>query len=238
MSIPKIEDALAELETLTGEIRVKLHLAGMNANDVWNTKLEPRLFEARKNARVAKEASKAVIHDTIAAFRSFQSEHLEARNPMSVADIMTREVRTCSASDSLNRAAQLMWENDCGALPVVDAEGKAIAMITDRDICMAAYTQGQALTTALVSTAASRGIETVRETDSVDTAEALMEKHQIRRVPVVDADGKPIGLVSMNDLARRAYPVGRKHDGLAADAVVRTLAAICRPSAPHAQAAE
>ena len=51
---------------------------------------------------------------------------------------MTRQARTCSPSDSLNTVAELIWENDCGCIPVVDADGMAIAMVADRDICMAA----------------------------------------------------------------------------------------------------
>lgn len=76
MAIPikeQINDALAELETVTDEIRVRLHLAGMDANDVWSMELEPRLLEARKHAHEATIASKAAIKDTIAAFRGFQS---------------------------------------------------------------------------------------------------------------------------------------------------------------------
>lgn len=67
----QIDEALAELESVTDEIRVKLHLAGMDANDAWNKTLEPRLLQARDHAREAKEASKAAIRDTVKAFREF-----------------------------------------------------------------------------------------------------------------------------------------------------------------------
>lgn len=67
----QIEEALSELETVTDEIRVKLHLAGMDANDAWNKTLEPRLLEAREHAREAKDASKAAIRDTVKAFKEF-----------------------------------------------------------------------------------------------------------------------------------------------------------------------
>jgi len=160
------------------------------------------------------------------------------RKTMNVGEMMTRQVRTCAPSDSLNTAAQLMWENDCGAIPVVDGEGKAVAMITDRDICMAAYTQGQPLWNMLVSSAASHGIVTVRESESLDAVETLMQKHQIRRIPVVDAEGKPVGIVSMSDLARRAHTGHHKHNGLSADTIVRTLAAVCQPTPQQAHAAE
>jgi hypothetical protein len=70
----QIEETLAELESVADEIRVKLHLAGMDANALWNEKLEPRLLDARKHAREAKDASKAAIDDTIAAFRGFHQK--------------------------------------------------------------------------------------------------------------------------------------------------------------------
>jgi CBS domain-containing protein len=157
---------------------------------------------------------------------------------MKIEQIMTRDVRTCRPDDSLNQAAQLMWESDCGALPVIDAEGRAIAMITDRDICMAAYTQGQPLWNMTVSSAASRDMVTAKASDSLDDAEALMQTHQVRRIPVVDDSGRPIGIVSMNDLARHAHvKVPSRADGLSADSIVRTLAGVCRPS-PAAHVAE
>lgn len=68
----QVDDVLSELETVVGEIQVKLHLAGMDANDVWNKQLEPRLLDARRHAREAKEASKAAVERTLEALREFQ----------------------------------------------------------------------------------------------------------------------------------------------------------------------
>ncbi len=66
-----LEHALAELESVADEIRVKLHLAGMEATSTWSEKLEPRLFEARVHAREAKDASKAAIDQAVKAFKEF-----------------------------------------------------------------------------------------------------------------------------------------------------------------------
>jgi hypothetical protein len=66
-----VDEALDELEALGDEIRVKLHLAGLDATTMWNERLEPQLFQARAHAREAKEASRAVIHDTLKAFKDF-----------------------------------------------------------------------------------------------------------------------------------------------------------------------
>ena len=149
---------------------------------------------------------------------------------MKLEQLMSLDLRTCSPSDTLDCAARIMWERDCGFVPIV-ASDRAVGVITDRDICMAAYTQGQPLGSMLVSSASSHGIMTARESDSIDAAEAMMQKHQLRRIPVVDANGKPIGIVSMNDLARHAQRGGRRPDGLSAESIVRTLAAVCQPSA-------
>jgi len=64
---------------------------------------------------------------------------------MNASDVMTKTVRSCSAGDSLQRAAQLMWEGDCGSVPVVDSDNRVVGILTDRDIAMAAYTQGRPL---------------------------------------------------------------------------------------------
>ncbi len=148
---------------------------------------------------------------------------------MKVAQVMTRGVATCNSRDSVAKPAQIMWENDCGCVPVVDDDGRAVGMITDRDICMAAYTQGEPLANIPVSRAASYHLVAVLEDDGLDRAQSLMQKHQIRRIPVTDDRGRPIGMLSMNDLARRA--VGGERNGVAAETVVRTLAAVSLPSA-------
>ena len=57
---------------------------------------------------------------------------------MKVRDLMTRDVKSCNASSILRSAAQIMWDNDCGTVPIVDHAGRFIDMLTDRDICMAA----------------------------------------------------------------------------------------------------
>jgi CBS-domain-containing membrane protein len=70
------------------------------------------------------------------------------------------------------------------------------------------------------------------KTDPVDMVEALMQRVRVRRVPVLDKEGRLMGIVSMNDLARHAHrSIGRKADGLGGDSIVQTLAAVCEPRA-------
>lgn len=147
---------------------------------------------------------------------------------------MKTEVGACRPFDSVDRSAKLMWERDCGAVPVVDQEGRAIAMLTDRDICMAALTQGRSLAEIHVSSAMSRRLWSCHPQDDVKEAEKMMRAHQVRRLPVVDADGKLVGVLSISDLARVAVSSkgGRaKKSAVAASEVGQTLGAISSPPA-------
>jgi CBS domain-containing protein len=147
---------------------------------------------------------------------------------MNASELMTTSVKSCSNDDTLQRAAQLMWENDCGAVPVVDGDNRVVGIVTDRDICMAAYTQGRPLGQIPISSAMSKQVYSVREGDPLEVVATLMQHAQVRRLPVLDAQGCLRGIVSMNDLARRTHLSGQKN-GLIGDGIVQTLAAICAP---------
>lgn len=146
---------------------------------------------------------------------------------MYVSEIMSTNVACCHSEDSDSRAAQLMWENDCGVLPVVDAAGCAIGMVTDRDLCMAAYTRGRALTDLRVGDAMSHAVVACKQQDSVEEALRTMHRHRVRRLPVLDADLRVIGLLSMNDVVRAAGRGTRRDRKVLMDSALETLAAIC-----------
>lgn len=86
---------------------------------------------------------------------------------MQVKQIMSQPVATCRSNDPLHIAAQRMWDSDCGVVPVVNDEGCAVAMITDRDICMAAYTQGKPLAEIEVRSAMSHELYSCGPNDSL-----------------------------------------------------------------------
>jgi CBS-domain-containing membrane protein len=163
----------------------------------------------------------AIIGGTLSAKRRPESE-----DEMNVADVMTRPAYTCSPHEPLSRAAQLMWDQDVGAVPVVDREARAIAMITDRDICMAAFTQNRPMSELRVQQAMSKVVYTCHPEDRLSAAERTMRVHRVRRLPVVDDAGRILGTLSINDIcrARAAAALG----GLSAD-VVTTLATIGKP---------
>jgi len=149
---------------------------------------------------------------------------------MIVSDLMTPAVKSCGIHDNLDRAARIMWENDCGIVPMIDGERRVLGMITDRDICMAAYTRGHELSRIPVSTAMAKKIHAVHENDRIEVAEGLMQRAQVRRLPVLDREGRLKGILSMNDLVRHAnLSAGRKAGGLGSDSIAQTLAAICEP---------
>ncbi len=125
-----------------------------------------------------------------------------------ICDVMSTRVHTCSMDDMLDRAARIMSEHACGAVPVVDRQGHAIAMVTDRDICMTALACQRLLSQIPVMTAASRRMYAAQTSDTLDFAHELMCKHRVRRLPVVDADGHLIGIVSIADLVRAARACG------------------------------
>jgi len=121
----------------------------------------------------------------------------------------------------------LMWENDCGAIPVVDDGDHLVGMLTDRDICMSAYTQGSPLHAIPVHNAMAREVFACGPNDTLEQAEQLMAEKRIRRIPIVDDDNQPLGVLSINDIARHAA-AARKKNGLEHE-VTQTLAAIGKP---------
>ncbi|MEM1025208.1 MAG: CBS domain-containing protein [Myxococcota bacterium] len=121
---------------------------------------------------------------------------------MRVDEIMTTPVTTCRQTDSLNRAAQLMWEGGFKCLIVIDEGGKAIGVVTDRDICMAAYTQGRLLEHIQVEVAMAHEVFSCLDSDFIEEAERMMDEHQVRRLPVLDVDRTPVGILSSADIAK------------------------------------
>lgn len=148
---------------------------------------------------------------------------------MNVDDLMSNQVESCRMHDSLARAAQIMWDHDCGCVPVVDDERRVVAMVTDRDICMAALSQGRTLNEMNVESAASTAVVATRPDSTIESAEALMKQNQVRRIPVTDRGGRLVGILSMNDITRRVQRTTTRPDGLSGDLIAETFAAIGAP---------
>src|SRR5687767_14540394 len=121
---------------------------------------------------------------------------------MRVKDIMTSNASCIRASDSLSAAAKVMWDCDCGAVPVIDESSRVIGMITDRDICMSCWTQDRSPGALQVSQSMSRELYRCSPEDSLASAESIMRSKQVRRLPVTDEQGRLAGIISLADLVK------------------------------------
>ncbi len=146
---------------------------------------------------------------------------------MKVEAIMAREVHCCGPETNLAAAAKMMWDSDCGILPILNPEGKVLGVVTDRDICMSAATKNKPPSGITVWESITPRAYTCRVTDDVQSAMDIMRRHQVRRLPVVDEDGVLQGIVSTNDLILRAGETkGTAPPELSIIEVMRTLKAI------------
>jgi CBS domain-containing protein len=126
---------------------------------------------------------------------------------MKASDIMTSSPCCCSSSDSLQDVARTMRDNDCGAVPVVD-DGCVVGIVTDRDLAVRALADGMSADVK-VGDFITRDPQCCAADDDIRDVERLMADNQIRRVPVVNADGSCVGIVSQADLARAAFDGSR-----------------------------
>jgi CBS domain-containing protein len=153
---------------------------------------------------------------------------------MKVERLMTRDVTTCRPDDTLNDAARVMWERDCGFVPITagEASRRVVGIVTDRDVCIAAYTRGQALGQIRIRDVMSTGIRSCRPADDLAAAEATMRACQIHRLPVVDEADQLLGVISLADIAREAArEAGSRRQEVTAAEIGETLAAIRQPRA-------
>ncbi len=160
---------------------------------------------------------------------------------MKVSELMTRQVATVRAGDSASTAARLMWDGDCGALPVLDDDGRPRAMVTDRDLSMTAMFQDRPMSAILVSEAMSKSLASCGPDDNVIDAERTMRRNQLRRLPVMDSEGRLVGILALADIVRatgrdNGKPSGRgsRRSETIPDEVAATLADICSPRQPSA----
>lgn len=153
---------------------------------------------------------------------------------MKVVEIMTREVRNCSPEDDLAKVGRTMGEVGCGVLPVATARGQVIGVLTDRDICLALADLDRPASQVLVREVMHGGAYACRPGDDVETALFEMARHKVRRLPVLGAEGRLEGILSLDDIAVHARPVaGEGFDGPFFVDVARTLRSICEHPGPR-----
>lgn len=152
---------------------------------------------------------------------------------MRVEEIMRREVMTCSPESTLAEAVRRMAEADCGVLPVVDDGARVVGMVTDRDICVTLGLRDRRPSEVSVRHAMSAEVVSCQAGDDVRGALAAMRWRRVRRLPVVDADRRLAGIVSLDDLVLEARPgEGPGFSGPYYADIAETLKAICAQPVP------
>lgn len=144
---------------------------------------------------------------------------------MRVKDVMSSPVHTCQPDTDLGTVAAMMWEYDCGFIPVVGASGTVAGLVTDRDICIATATRRLAPGHISAAQAMSETVHACFPDDSIGLALTSMKDYKVRRLPVIDSAGMIKGVVSMNDIVRAAGA----NRSLPVKDVMATLAGICEP---------
>jgi CBS domain-containing protein len=150
---------------------------------------------------------------------------------MNVGDIMVSQVSCCESGENLETAAIMMQDNDCGSIPVTDTRGTAIGMITDRDIAIAAAARHKALweiTTGELVTGTP--VYSCRDTDNIREALAIMQREKVRRLAVINTDGRLMGVLSLDDIVACSER-GIRGEGspdLSYEDTMLTLKAVCK----------
>jgi CBS domain-containing protein len=143
---------------------------------------------------------------------------------MKVKKIMTKQVAYCATHDSLAKAVGLMWENDCGAIPIVE-DDKPVGILTDRDIAIAVATRNRTASDICVSELGRRCVVVCKIGDKPESALKTMSEHGVRRLPVVDEDGNMTGIITISDILRTA-----RKDKKLLKKVVQALSLISKPN--------
>jgi len=161
---------------------------------------------------------------------TYNNSACERSETMRVKELMTKNVKSCSEETDLSTAAKMMWDGDCGIVPVLNGERHISGVITDRDICIAAATRSLSPAQIRARDVMSRVIATCGQNEDVRTALAMLKEQRVRRLPVVDDEDRLVGIISMNDLVSQAeYRRGAEVPG---DEFLDTLKAICAHPTP------
>ena len=119
---------------------------------------------------------------------------------MKVRDVMTQPAICCGPDTNVGSAVQLMWEHDCGLLPVVGADERLIGVVSDRDICIAMGTRNRLAGDLRVGEIATKDVFTCKPSDEIHEALLTMVEKRVRRLPVVSKEGVPLAVLSMDDI--------------------------------------
>ena len=131
---------------------------------------------------------------------------------MNVKDAMMTAPARCTPGINLGAAVEILWKGNCGLVPVVDQQERVISVITERDICIALGTRNRLAGEITVGEVATHRAICCSPDDDVRSALAKMMQAKIRRLPVVNAEGKLEGIIAMDDVVA---PIVLKDSGRA-----------------------
>jgi CBS domain-containing protein len=144
---------------------------------------------------------------------------------MRIHEVATPNAKWCDPNTDLAAAAKIMWDDDCGAVPVLDEQRRVVGMVTDRDICIAAATRSTSPANIRVSEVMSDHVHACHLNDEVRSALRAMGEQRVRRLPIVDEQQRLVGIVSLNDLV--AHAGYRKDAAIQGDEFLDAMKAIC-----------
>jgi CBS domain-containing protein len=122
-----------------------------------------------------------------------------------ISELMTSDPRSVTADSTVAEAARLMRDEDAGIVPITEGE-RLVGVITDRDIAIKVAAEGKDAQSTKVSEIAASNLVTIDPQQDLDEALRLMAQHQVRRLPVVEEDGRLVGILAQADVARYADP--------------------------------
>ncbi len=123
---------------------------------------------------------------------------------MKVSEVMTKAPAYCSAGATLAAAAEIMWNRNCGFLPVVSPQQRVVGVITDRDMCIAMATRNRLPSQVTVQEISSVVIHSCQPDEDIQAAMKTMADKKVRRLPVMEADGRLMGVLSLDDIILHA----------------------------------
>lgn len=153
---------------------------------------------------------------------------------MKVADVMMRTPASCTADTNLAAAVEILWNRNCGMLPIVDRDGKVTGVVTDRDICIALGTRNRPAAEITVAQVLPSLLFACKPDDDIHTALAIISGAKVRRLPVIDENGKLKGILSLDDVVLHAETgaAGRVPD-LSNSDVIEYMKRVYRPNLPE-----
>jgi CBS domain-containing protein len=153
---------------------------------------------------------------------------------MKVADVMMRTPASCTAETNLAAAVEILWNRNCGMLPVVDREGKVTGVVTDRDICIALGTRNHPAAEITVAEVQPEKLFSCKADDDIHSALAIMSGAKVRRLPVIDNNGKLQGILSLDDVVLHTISggIGRIPD-LSSNEVIEHMKRVYRSGLPE-----